>query len=231
MTESEWLACAEPEKMLDVLNQQRACRKLRLFALACCRRHWDVLSRDVRHALEVAERFVDDSASASDLDGAWQVALHSGSDRNVQALWIAAWDAATNTRPPHAAAADVVRMSLSIARQPVERSHRELSMPSDMLFEAREAVTKPKKMGLCKLLREIAGNPLRPITLNPTWGTPTVTGLALAIDEEQRFEDLPVLADALEEAGCTDTEILTHLRGPGPHVRGCWVIDLLLGKQ
>ena len=55
--------------------------------------------------------------------------------------------------------------------------------------------------------------------------------LAQAIYEERRFGDLPVLADALEEAGCTDADILSHCRGPGPHVRGCWVVDLLLGKQ
>jgi hypothetical protein len=55
--------------------------------------------------------------------------------------------------------------------------------------------------------------------------------MAQAIYNDRRFSDLPILADALEEAGCTDPDILTHCRGPGPHVRGCWVIDLLLGKE
>ena len=79
---------------------------------------------------------------------------------------------------------------------------------------------------------------LRPVTLNPAWLTPTVVQLAQAVYEERQLPEgtldpahLAVLADALEEAGCTDEAILTHLRGPGPHVRGCHVIDLILGRS
>jgi hypothetical protein len=64
-----------------------------------------------------------------------------------------------------------------------------------------------------------------------TWNDGIVIKLAQAIYEERAFDRLPILADALEEAGCSDTEILAHCRGPGPHVRGCWVVDLLLGKE
>jgi hypothetical protein len=85
------------------------------------------------------------------------------------------------------------------------------------------------------LLRDIFGNPFRSRpAINQSWlawGDGTVPKLARAIYDERRFEELPVLADALEEAGCTDSDILSHCRGPGPHVRGCWVIDLLLGKE
>jgi len=66
--------------------------------------------------------------------------------------------------------------------------------------------------------------------LDPAWRTPNVILLARSLSEEWRFEALPVLADALEEAGCTDPDILSHLRGPGPHVRGCWPLDLILGR-
>lgn len=67
--------------------------------------------------------------------------------------------------------------------------------------------------------------------LDPTWRTSVVVGLAQAIDRELAFGRLPILADALEEAGCDQAAILTHCRQPGPHVSGCWVVDLVLGKK
>jgi hypothetical protein len=82
----------------------------------------------------------------------------------------------------------------------------------------------------CKLIREIFG-PFRPVTTDPTCLTPTVKKLAAAIYDEKAFDRLPILADALEEAGCSNEEILVHCRGPGPHVRGCWAVDLVLGKE
>jgi hypothetical protein len=81
------------------------------------------------------------------------------------------------------------------------------------------------------LIREIFGNPFRPVALDPTWLTPTVRQLAEAIYQERVFERLPILADALEEAGCGQGDILGHLRGGGEHCRGCWVIDLLTGRE
>ncbi|MCI0456355.1 MAG: hypothetical protein L0Z62_05185 [Gemmataceae bacterium] len=91
------------------------------------------------------------------------------------------------------------------------------------------------------LLRDLFGNPFRPVAVDPSWLTwygGTVLRLAQATYHERHLPEgtldsprLAVLADALEEAGCTDADILGHLRGPGPHVRGCWVIDLLLGKN
>jgi len=81
------------------------------------------------------------------------------------------------------------------------------------------------------LARDVFRNPFRPVTLDCSWLTPTVLALARSVYAERAFERLPVLADALEDAGCTDRSILDHLRGPGPHVRGCWVVDLILGKS
>jgi hypothetical protein len=94
----------------------------------------------------------------------------------------------------------------------------------------------------CDLLREVFGNPFRPPpTIDPawlTWNDGTVVRLAQSAYEERHLPAgtldngrLAVLADALEEAGCTDADILGHLRGPGPHVRGCWPVDLCLGKS
>jgi hypothetical protein len=83
----------------------------------------------------------------------------------------------------------------------------------------------------CDLVRDLFGNPFRPVTSNPVWLTSTVTSLAAGIYHERAFDRLPVLADALEEAGCTNADILNHCRRPGEHVRGCWLVDLLLGKE
>jgi hypothetical protein len=81
------------------------------------------------------------------------------------------------------------------------------------------------------LLREIFGNPFRPVTLDPSWLTSTVVALAEGIYADRAFDRLPILVDALQDAGCDNADILAHGRMDGPHVRGCWVVDLLLGKS
>jgi len=84
---------------------------------------------------------------------------------------------------------------------------------------------------LSGIVRDIFGNPLRPAVIESTWLTSSVTSLAHAIYDERAFEHMPILADALEDAGCTDATILEHCRSGGEHVRGCWVVDLLLGRE
>jgi hypothetical protein len=81
------------------------------------------------------------------------------------------------------------------------------------------------------LLFDIFGNPFHPITLNPSWLTPTVLTLATGIYNERAFDRMPILADALQDAGCDSEEILNHCRQPGEHVRGCWAVDLLTGRE
>jgi len=80
-------------------------------------------------------------------------------------------------------------------------------------------------------VREIFGNPFRPVAFDPRWRSSDVVGLARAIYEDRAFDRMPILADALMDEGCADEQILEHCRGAGPHVRGCWVVDLLLGKE
>jgi hypothetical protein len=80
------------------------------------------------------------------------------------------------------------------------------------------------------LFRELFCNPFRPVVFDPRWQSETVLALATGIYAERAFDRMPILADALEDAGCDNAYVLTHCRGPGPHVRGCWVVDLLLGK-
>ena len=84
---------------------------------------------------------------------------------------------------------------------------------------------------ICALLRETFGNPFRRIKPNRGWLTPGVLALARGIYDERAFDRMPILADALRDAGCSEEQILGHCRGPGPHVRGCWVVDLVLGMK
>jgi hypothetical protein len=88
------------------------------------------------------------------------------------------------------------------------------------------------------LLRDIFGNPFRPVTPDPAWQTPQVVALAQAAYDQRELPAgtldvarLAILADALGDARCDQADLLAHLRGPGPHVRGCWVVDLILGKS
>jgi hypothetical protein len=104
------------------------------------------------------------------------------------------------------------------------------SLPRDTA-EGRAA---EERRAQCDLVRDVFVNPAHPVSVAPEWlrwRGDLVPRMARAIYDERRFKDLPVLADALEEAGCQDAAILGHLRGPGPHTRGCWPVDALLGKK
>jgi hypothetical protein len=81
------------------------------------------------------------------------------------------------------------------------------------------------------LVREVIGNPFRPIAFDPRWRTSDVTQLAQAIYDERAFDRMPILADALMDAGCAADDLIGHCRWSGPHVRGCWVVDLILDKK
>ncbi len=82
-----------------------------------------------------------------------------------------------------------------------------------------------------QLTRDIFGNPFRPVAFDPRWRTSDTVGLAQAMYDDRAFDRLPILADALMDAGCEDEQIISHCRSEGPHVRGCWVVDLVLGKS
>ena len=208
MTEKEWLECGEPQKMLEVLQKSGAsARKLRLFAVACSRRMWawiDVLGRT---AVEVAENFADGLAGPAELRAARLACQGAGG----QAAWYAA---ATN---PANAARNAARSA-------------QAGVANKALFGS-EAV---ELLAQARLVREIFGDPFRPGVVDQSWlawHDGSVVKLAQAIYEERAFERLPNLAAALEEAGCMKEDILAHCRQPGEHVRGCYVLDILLGKE
>ena len=92
--------------------------------------------------------------------------------------------------------------------------------------------------GQCELLREIFGNPFRPVTVDPSWlsisagaGAAILQAIDQPVDVPLRFEELPYLGDALLDAGCSNENLLSHLRSPQGHYRGCWAVDLLMGRQ
>jgi hypothetical protein len=199
-TEAEWMSCSYPSSILNFLRKKGSDRKLRLFACACYRRVWDLLTDQAsRNAVEIAELFADGKASAHSLRVARQ---DRGGPLNAR-FWV------TRSR-----AFDAARGATS--------------------FEYRLGGSGFQFPISAALLRDIFGNPFRPVTASAswlTWNDGAVRKMAQAIYDDRAFDRLPLLADALEEAGCDNQEILDHCHSTGEHVRGCWVVDLLLGKS
>jgi hypothetical protein len=165
-------------------------------------------------AVSIAERWVDGQATAKELEAVRQY-CYVMPPGNV---WSIAHESAWNEA---FAASDVAATRfLSSAEESAIGMWKAVS-------NAAHAIAMTEQ---CILLRDILGNPFRPVALDPAWRTPAVLHLARAIYDDRAFDQLPVLADALEEAGCASREVLDHCRSPGPHVRGCWVVDLVLGK-
>jgi hypothetical protein len=220
VTEQEWRSCGNPHRMLSSIHGRVSQRRLRLFACACCRRIWYLLTDPrSRQTVEFAELFLDGNAAEAEraiaFDAAQAAAVDAGEDSVAAAAAEAAADAASVIGPYYAnAATDAV-----------------LGIGDDELQQKAEMDRQ------CDLLRDIFGNPFRPVSIDPAWQTPTVTALAQAAYDHRSLPAgtleparLAVLADALEEAGCDNADVLSHLRQSGEHVRGCWVVDLLTGR-
>ena len=224
MTEAEWLACPDPQRMLEFLRGKASERKLRLFACGCCYRLHDLwgMMGGCLEAVEFANRYADGGATREDLklaqDDLSNIDDYYGSSEEIR---FHALDCVTAIP-----LGDVNGLANRIIEY-FEHHHH--------FTEAElEAEQEAERVLQCEILREFFGNPFRSMAVEPSWLTRydgTVPGLAQAIYDEGAFDRLPVLADALEETGCTNPDILGHCRGPGPHVRGCWVVDLLLGKK
>jgi len=216
MTEAEWLACTNPAPLLDCLRLSRKAsgRKLRLFAVACCRSDWTwtrLEDQRSRRAVEVAERLADDQVGKEELGPAAHEAYEAAVDASAQRVdnWV--WLSECAWRAAH-----------SIDPDPFTFVDKQF---------LRESVRGEGTKSEATLVREIFGNPFRPVSLDSGWLTPTVKQIAESIYNDRAFEKMPILGDALEDAGCGNADILNHCRQPGEHVRGCWVLDLVLGKE
>jgi hypothetical protein len=223
MTEAEWLNTTNPDLMLDHVRDSTSERKLRLFAIACCRAFWHLLSDEVsRQAVEVAERYVDRRATHEERDAAYRAAL-SAVSLQAPERW---------KRTAALAAHRVVDSDWPLFGRWYGSSKFGKTYAWNAVMEIQNYPRRPER---CELIREIFGNPFRPVQLEAAcldWNEGTVPRIAQWIYDEHGYDDLPILADALEEAGCRQDEILAHCRAPGcHHVRGCWVVDLILGKE
>jgi hypothetical protein len=248
MTEREWLDCADPEPMLRLLLESpaRSERKLRLFACACVRRSWASLTDPrSREAVKVAERFADGRASEGLLLSANEEAHDGWDGQEDEVIWTAA--AAILVTHPNArqAAVDAARCAAAHFAGTGWRA----SVDAAMSFAATRLAEPPRdspawaeRRGQAALLRCVFGpSPFRRVPLPRSvlaWSGGLLAGLAEAAYEHRLVpggeldpQRLAVLADALEEAGCTDADTLDHLRGGGPHFRGCWPVDLCLCKE
>ena len=228
MTEEEWLFCTNPMQMREYirLNRIGSERKLRLFALACSWRFVHLLSDERScQAVAVAHRFVEGQVS------------HQERAKISAAAWEAADDAKSqrNTGAAVAAAVAAARMADSDWPLFAQQFGSSGELGQQYAWQAvQDSVFFIDTNDQCALWRDLFGNLFRPVSLNPSllqWHDGTIPKFAQAIYDERAFDRLPILADALEEAGCADSDLLSHCRGPGPHVRGCWVVDLLLGKE
>jgi hypothetical protein len=245
MTEAEWLASDDPGMMAFFLeeNKNLSERKLRLFGCACVRGVWRDLPEDaLREAVETCERIADGQATAEELEAA-----RAAADATYQGIGDIIAD--------HSA----IAVTALCGRKPwFPMGEGSAAGISAVAAEARFDHATPFHVARaqarrthCELLRDIIGNPFRPrpprkgkrlwkeqLKTWIRWNQGAVPSLAQAAYDAHTLPEgtldparLAVLADALEEAGCTEAVLLEHLRGPGPHVRGCWVLDLMLDRH
>ncbi len=244
MTEAEWLASTRPTAMLLSIKAQASERKVLLFNCACCRRIWTRLDAEDQDATEQAEAIVEDPAAVREWrqrfepERAALLALVGLGPRDHPVSESLGRSLATRTtirlRLDGQRGSGIGSLAFEAARLSARPGQAGAGRTSDVIDPETMA---PEEREQATLARDIFGNPFRPSSLPPACRPTNVLSLARAAYDERYLPvgyldnaRLGVLSDALEEAGCTDADILSHLRSPGPHVRGCWALDLVLGK-
>jgi len=232
MTEAEWLACDEPAAMIKFIRGRTTSRKLRWFAIACCRQLDDLLEdREIQKVLTAAERYADGLIRDS-----------------TAAIWYRRGGHALDSLPNGLGEVLARRMAYSAVQLAVLpnrslgylRAHAQVAMgiadrARNRLDGSWRTAVRNAEKKLVPLLHDVIGNPFVPLpVIDPSWlawNQGAVARLAKQIYDDRAFDRLPILADALEDAGCDDADLLLHCRKPGPHVPGCWGVDLLLGHK
>jgi hypothetical protein len=253
MTEAKWLALRDLRYLLDFFEEKASRRKLRLFAAGCVRSILHLIhDHNCRTGLDVAEEYADGrttvemlkkhyDASEKAMSAAWRAVrpddhtggvFHIPTKQDALAIDLPGLDSAiTKVEFDEVTTRDAIdAISGVLAHLAIHPDQWGTSAGDDAAMRALEA-QRPKQL---LLFRDVFGNPFRPTSIEPLWqkwNGSTIPRVAQHIYDDRHFQDLPVLADALEEAGCTNADILDHCRGPGPHIRGCWVVDLILGKS
>lgn len=246
MTNEEWLRCSDPVTMIKGLEIIASGRKGCLFLCGCCRLVWDLLYDEAsKEAVQIVERYADGSASHEDLKtAAWLAECATFEYSYKPSIW-REW----GTDIPDSVR-NLVRLGVLTELQLEEDEPQIDPIWRDRLMTAAQLaaravcqrpfdnlhwtdklrVISPKSSE--SLLRCIFGKPFLPAIIpNPAWVTSNVVTHAGTIYDEKAFDRMPLLGDALEEAGCNNEDILSHCRSRNPHSRGCWVVDLVLGKK
>jgi hypothetical protein len=238
MTEEEWLVCAESEKMSDYLFGRVSERKLMLLGCACCERiPHPATTPCLRQVLGVAESVAEGRSDreklvvvAKDTQNE-QEQLHQDSPEYLLFTGITCVTCGAGFPKNNLFKIGLFNLTAAVAQWTVPDVNidpDDWGVPQD---ERWRKVWRNEMRKQAVLVREIFGNPFRPVDLNPAWLTSTVVALATGIYQDRAFDRMPILADALQDAGCENDDILNHCRQLGDHVRGCWVVDLILGKE
>jgi hypothetical protein len=242
MTEAEWLAGVDPRPLWEFIRCTISRRKTRLLACACCRSIWHLLADErSRWAVEVGERLADGLAEPQEIKTAYFRADAAVAESTGVVKAAAATAADRVLLPGDQLSFYGLAWYYSTLALGAERLVAAGVGPKGLKRWWEEKTATDWRMAgwiepkagaiICQRLRDIVGNPFCLLSLPRSWLTPASQKLARWIYEKRSFDRLPLLADALKSAGCTNQAILQHCRQQGEHVRGCWLLDLLLGKQ
>jgi hypothetical protein len=225
----------DPQALLRELRGKISARKLRLFSLACVQRFESFLAHPrlekTRAAIDVLEQHLDGLASPEALQSARAAALQE-IEQNVLEHGLENWTGSDMghvllTNDAERAAARHIDLTQDFAFDVVV-DHLPESLTDD---EAWEMVTRPVRAQLCRWLQDVAGDPSHPVHFRPEWRTPDAVAIASEMYARRDFVALPVLAEVLREVGCEEPLLHKHCCEPGEHIRGCWLVDLVLGTE
>jgi hypothetical protein len=251
MTETAWLSCSELGPMLRFLDERASMRKMRLFTIACCHRVEHLMTDEDeagRQALALSDKMVEKHVNSEEVRSAFHDAWNAAfrltdgfrEEPDLQArsnAIAAAYNALHETVEPiwHShASKNVLVLRSDIRKTPWHaRSAAAFGTGAWLASSPWKKTMDDEERQQIAILRDVFGNPFRKVMIDPSWldlNDGIVRNLARAFYHEGA-DSMPPLTDALIAAGCTSAHILDHCRQPGEHVRGCWVIDLLLGKK